>query len=44
MTDVASTLCYQAITPKFLHPLKTFGLPNHKIRLKTCTPIILIQN
>ncbi|KAH1099477.1 hypothetical protein GYH30_034899 [Glycine max] len=32
------------MTDVFLHSLKTFGLLNHKIRLKTGTPIMLIQN
>jgi len=44
MTDAATTKCYQAITPEFLYSLKTFGIPNHKIRLKTSTSIMLIWN
>uniref|UniRef100_K7KE30 DNA helicase Pif1-like 2B domain-containing protein n=1 Tax=Glycine max TaxID=3847 RepID=K7KE30_SOYBN len=44
MTNSAESQVYRAITPKFLHSLKTSRLPNHKIRLKTGTPIMLIQN
>ncbi|KAG4980874.1 hypothetical protein JHK82_034119 [Glycine max] len=44
MIDVATTECYQAITPEFLHSLKIVGIPNHKIRLKIDTFIMLIQN
>jgi len=44
MGDVAANESYEAITPEFLHSLKTSGIPNHKIRLKTGTPIMLIQN
>ena len=44
MIDAATTKCYEAITPEFLHSLKISGIPNHKIRLKIGTPIMLIQN
>ncbi|KAG4982681.1 hypothetical protein JHK84_027791 [Glycine max] len=33
-----------AITPEFLHCLRTSGLPNHQIRLKVGTPIMLLRN
>ena len=42
MTDFVESQGYQAITPEFIHSLKTSGLPNHKIKLKTSTPIMLI--
>ncbi|KAH1226081.1 hypothetical protein GmHk_11G032838 [Glycine max] len=44
MTDSAEIQGYQAITLEFLHSLKTSRLPNHKIRLKIGTPIMLIRN
>ena len=42
MTDAAATEYFEAVTPKFLHSLRTSGIPNHKIRLKADTPIMLI--
>ncbi|KAH1035116.1 hypothetical protein GYH30_055198 [Glycine max] len=44
MIDAGSRESYEVVTPKFLHSLKTSGMPNHKIRQKTGTPIMLIQN
>ncbi|KAH1034343.1 hypothetical protein GYH30_054659 [Glycine max] len=44
MRDVAASEFYESVTPEFLHSLKTSGIPNHKIRLKTNTPIMLIRN
>ncbi|KAG5032347.1 hypothetical protein JHK82_015931 [Glycine max] len=44
ITDVAATECYEAVTPEFLHSLKISRIPNHIIRLKTNTHIMLIQN
>ena len=44
MTDVVVSECYEVVTPEFLHSLKTWGMPNHKIRLKIDTSIMLIQN
>jgi len=32
------------LTPKFLSSLKTSGIPNHKLKLKVGTPIMLIRN
>ncbi|KAG5012774.1 hypothetical protein JHK86_025035 [Glycine max] len=44
MTNVATTKCFESVSPEFLHSLMTSGIPNHKIRLKTRTPVSLIQN
>ncbi|RZB42321.1 ATP-dependent DNA helicase PIF1, partial [Glycine soja] len=41
---IPSTECFEAVTPDFLHSLKTLGIPNHKIRLKISTPVMLIRN
>ena len=35
---------FDALTPEFLNPLRTSGLPNHKIKLKVGTPIMLLRN
>ncbi|XP_019425033.1 PREDICTED: uncharacterized protein LOC109333904 [Lupinus angustifolius] len=32
------------LTPEFLNSLRTLGLPNHKIKLKIGTPIMLMRN
>ncbi|KAF1890672.1 hypothetical protein Lal_00013267 [Lupinus albus] len=34
----------QGLTTKFLNSLRTSGLPNHKIKLKVGTPIMLLRN
>ncbi|XP_057456739.1 uncharacterized protein LOC130747739 isoform X2 [Lotus japonicus] len=34
----------QTLTPEFLNSLRTSGLPNHKIKLKIGTPIMLMRN
>ena len=31
-------------TPKFMNTIKTFSLPNHKLKLKIGFPIMLLQN
>ncbi|XP_050895929.1 uncharacterized protein LOC127102625 [Lathyrus oleraceus] len=35
---------FDVLTPKFLNTLTTSGLPNHKIKLKIGTPIMLLRN
>jgi ATP-dependent DNA helicase PIF1 len=35
---------YNVLTPEFLNSLRTFGMPNHKIKLKIGTPIMLMRN
>jgi ATP-dependent DNA helicase PIF1 len=32
------------LTPEFLSTLRTYGLPNHQIKLKIGSPIILLRN
>jgi len=34
----------EVVTSEFLNSLRTFGLPNHKIKLKVGTPIMLLRN
>ncbi|XP_058742589.1 uncharacterized protein LOC131625469 [Vicia villosa] len=36
--------CFDVLTPEFLNGLRTSGLPNHRIRLKVNTPIMLLRN
>ncbi|XP_050878111.1 uncharacterized protein LOC127081924 [Lathyrus oleraceus] len=35
---------FDVLTPEFLNTLTTSGLPNHKIKLKIGTPIMLLRN
>lgn len=35
---------FDVLTPEFLNTLRTSGLPNHKIKLKIGTPIMLLRN
>ncbi|CAJ2673035.1 unnamed protein product [Trifolium pratense] len=44
MSDVNDPGIYEAITPEFLNSLRTSGLPNHHIKLKIGTPIMLMRN
>ncbi|CAJ2628103.1 uncharacterized protein LOC123889435 [Trifolium pratense] len=43
MSDVSDPEIYEAITPEFLNSLHTLGLPNHHIKLKIGTPIIMLM-
>ncbi|RZB72896.1 hypothetical protein D0Y65_036907 [Glycine soja] len=35
---------FGVLTPEFLNSLKTYGIPNHKLKIKVDTPIILLRN
>ncbi|XP_058777170.1 uncharacterized protein LOC131651528 [Vicia villosa] len=35
---------FDVLTPEFLNTLRTYGLPNQKIKLKIGTPIMLLRN
>src|SRR4051812_4787373 len=43
-TDTSYIEAYEVLTPEFLSKLRTSGLPNHRIKLKVGTPIMLMRN
>lgn len=43
-SNVNDQLTYEFITPEFLNLLRTSGLPNHIIKFKVGTPIMLMRN
>ncbi|XP_058726733.1 uncharacterized protein LOC131598119 [Vicia villosa] len=43
-TDATYTEAYEVLTPEFLSNLRTSGLPNHILKLKVGTPIMLMRN
>ncbi|PNY03362.1 ATP-dependent DNA helicase PIF1 [Trifolium pratense] len=43
-TEANDNDIFEQLTPKFLHSLHTSGLPNHAIKLKIGTPIMLLRN
>ena len=43
-TNSSYTEAYEVLTPEFLSKLRTSGLPNHRIKLKVGTPIMLMRN
>ena len=43
-TDTSYPEAYECLTPEFLSKLRTSGIPNHKLRLKVGTPIMLMRN
>ncbi|KAF1892864.1 hypothetical protein Lal_00035508 [Lupinus albus] len=44
MSDINYIETVNILTTKFLNTLSTSGLPNHKIKLKVGTPIMLLRN
>ncbi|KAF1864463.1 hypothetical protein Lal_00021886 [Lupinus albus] len=44
MSDANEIEVANILTPEFLNSLSTSGLPNHKIKLKVGTPIMLLKN
>ncbi|XP_019417240.1 PREDICTED: uncharacterized protein LOC109328290 [Lupinus angustifolius] len=44
MSDANDNEAFNILTPEFLNSLSTSGLPNHKIKLKVSTPIMLLRN
>ncbi|KAF1881881.1 hypothetical protein Lal_00038523 [Lupinus albus] len=44
MSDVSDIEVVNVLTPEFLNKLLTSGIPNHKIKLKIGTPIMLLRN
>ncbi|KAF1864982.1 hypothetical protein Lal_00004355 [Lupinus albus] len=44
MSDANESEAFNILTPEFLNSLSIFGLPNHKIKLKVDTPIMLLRN
>ncbi|XP_050886358.1 uncharacterized protein LOC127091716 [Lathyrus oleraceus] len=43
-TKVSYSQAYKVLTPEFISSLRTLGLPNHNIKLKVATPIMLMRN
>ncbi|MCH93411.1 helicase-like protein [Trifolium medium] len=43
-SEVNDNNFYDVLTPEFLNSLRTSGLPNHRIKLKIGTPIMLMRN
>ncbi|XP_058741690.1 uncharacterized protein LOC131614079 [Vicia villosa] len=43
-TDATYSEAYEVLTPEFLSNLRTSGLPNHILKLKVGTPIMLMRN
>ncbi|XP_058777192.1 uncharacterized protein LOC131651551 [Vicia villosa] len=43
-TNTSYTEAYEVLTLEFLSKLRTRGLPNHRIKLKVGTPIMLMRN
>ncbi|KAK7285169.1 hypothetical protein RJT34_19930 [Clitoria ternatea] len=43
-SDKLQNPAFESVTSEFLNSLKTSGLPNHKIKLKVGTPIMLLRN
>ncbi|KAF1881842.1 hypothetical protein Lal_00042555 [Lupinus albus] len=44
MSDANECEAFNILTPEFLNSLSIYGLPNHKIKLKVGTPIMLLRN
>ncbi|XP_019434159.1 PREDICTED: ATP-dependent DNA helicase PIF1-like, partial [Lupinus angustifolius] len=44
MSDANDNETFNILTPEFLNSLSTSGLPNHMIKLKVGTPIMLLRN
>ncbi|KAF1881092.1 hypothetical protein Lal_00023125 [Lupinus albus] len=44
MSDISDIEVVNVLTPEFLNKLSTSGIPNHKIKLKIGTPIMLLRN
>ncbi|KAF1872273.1 hypothetical protein Lal_00028181 [Lupinus albus] len=44
MSDANESEAFNILTPEFLNSLSIYGLPNHKIKLKVGTPIMLLRN
>lgn len=44
MSNILQNPAFETRTPDFLNTLRTSRLPNHKLRLKVGTPIMLLRN
>ncbi|KAF1895154.1 hypothetical protein Lal_00022652 [Lupinus albus] len=44
MCDTNDSEAFNILTPEFLNSFETYGLPNHKIKLKVGTPIMFLRN
>ena len=43
-SDATNSQAWEALAPEFLNSLRTYGLPNHKIKLKVGNSIMLSRN
>jgi ATP-dependent DNA helicase PIF1 len=43
-SEINNDQVLQIFTPEFLSSLRTLGLPNHSVKLKVGTPIMLMRN
>ncbi|XP_040869823.1 uncharacterized protein [Glycine max] len=43
-SDELLSPAFGVLTPEFLNSLETLGIPNHKLKIKVGTPIILLWN
>uniref|UniRef100_A0A0R0JA50 ATP-dependent DNA helicase n=1 Tax=Glycine max TaxID=3847 RepID=A0A0R0JA50_SOYBN len=43
-SDALQNPAFETVTPEFLNSLNTSGIPNHEMKLKVGTPIMLLRN
>nr|KYP34620.1 hypothetical protein KK1_044406 [Cajanus cajan]KYP45490.1 hypothetical protein KK1_032963 [Cajanus cajan] len=43
-SELTESQTFDVLTLEFLNSLRTSGLPNHKIKLKNRTPVMLLRN
>lgn len=43
-SEIINSHHFSSLTTEFLNSLTTFGLPNHSIKLKVGSPIMLLRN
>ena len=43
-SDALQNPTFETVTPEFLNSINTSGIPNHEMKLKVGTPIMLLRN